>query len=514
MAHPSWGNYPQLLSEINLRKNAKLLFNRKPVHVLELACGTNKKLDWICKICQNEWIATGNSRTTMGAGCPACAGKAVHSDGRNSMAETHPRLAAEYQGDASKILAGTHKKLHWKCSTCDNEWTSSGKVRSQLGGDCPACSNQAIHSDGRNSMEATHPDLAKEYLGDATKIIAGTSRILEWQCFECSHIWRVSGHKRKSDNTGCPACANRAIHNDGRNSMETTHPDLAKEYLGDPAKITAGTNEVLRWKCKICQYVWGATGVNRSKNGSGCPVCANQVVHPDGRNSLRSTHPRLAEELIGNPDSLVAGTSTKLDWKCSVCDHTWKATGNARRAGSGCPACSNNVLHIDGRNSMKNTHPELAKELIGDPNTLLAGTSKKLDWQCSICDFTWNTSGSNRVRGSGCPACASSGYDPSKIGHFYILHYSDDKTDWLKCGISNYPTNRILSLKGDASKFNIEIVELDLHKFDDGAIPRNCERELLDMAEIRYESGYDIQGKTEFFKFEALETIRKFIEKW
>ena len=43
---------------------------------------------------------------------------------------------------------------------------------------------------------------------------------------------------------------------------------------------------------------------------------------------------------------------------------------------------------------------------------------------------------------------------------------------------------------------------------------RNCERELLDMAEIRYESGYDIQGKTEFFKFEALETIRKFIEKW
>ena len=381
MAHPSWGNYPQLLAEINLRKNAKLLFNRKPVHVLELACGTNKKLDWICKICQNEWIATGNSRTTMGAGCPACAGKAVHSDGRNSMAETHPRLAAEYQGDASKILAGTHKKLHWKCSTCDNEWTSSGKVRSRLGGDCPACSNQAIHSDGRNSMEATHPD-------------------------------------------------------------------LAKEYLGDPAKITAGTNEVLRWKCKICQYVWGATGVNRSKNGSGCPVCANQVVHPDGRNSMRSTHPRLAEELIGNPDSLVAGTSTKLDWKCSVCDHTWKATGNGRRAGRGCPAC------------------------------------------------------------------ASSGYDPSKTGHFYILHYSDDKTDWLKCGISNNPTNRILSLKGDASKFNIEIVELDSYKFDDGAIPRNCERELLDMAEIRYDPGYDIQGKTEFFKYEALETIRKFIEKW
>ena len=211
---------------------------------------------------------------------PCMRGKAVHTDGHNSMAETHPRLAAEYQGDASKILAGTHKKFTWKCSTCDNEWTSSGKVRSQLGVNCPACSNQAIHSDGRNSMSVTHPELAKEYLGDATQIIAGTSRILEWQCIECSHIWRVSGHKRKSEGTGCPACANKVIHYDGRNSMSVTHPELAKEYLGDATKITAGTNQVLRWKCGDCNQIWKTAGFNRSKHKSGCPACASLVTTP------------------------------------------------------------------------------------------------------------------------------------------------------------------------------------------------------------------------------------------
>ena len=55
---------------------------------------------------------------------------------------------------------------------------------------------------------------------------------------------------------------------------------------------------------------------------------------------------------------------------------------------------------------------------------------------------------------------------------------------------------------------------MDIFRFDDGTIPVNCERELLVMKEIRYDSGYDIEGKSEFFKYEALEIIRDSIEKW
>lgn len=71
-------------------------------------------------------------------GCPACSGRYLHSDGRNSMAKTHTELAQEYQGDATKIMAGTSKKLSWKCSYCEHEWKATG-INRYNGKGCPVC---------------------------------------------------------------------------------------------------------------------------------------------------------------------------------------------------------------------------------------------------------------------------------------------------------------------------------------------------------------------------------------
>jgi hypothetical protein len=58
-----------------------------------------------------------------------CRSSNLHPDGRNSMAKTHPELAIEYQGDSTKVIAGTGKKLDWKCSTCQHEWKAPGNNR-------------------------------------------------------------------------------------------------------------------------------------------------------------------------------------------------------------------------------------------------------------------------------------------------------------------------------------------------------------------------------------------------
>ena len=84
----------------------------------------------------------------------------------------------------------------------------------------------------------------------------------------------------------------------------------------------------------------------------------------------------------------------------------------------------------------------------------------------------------------------------------------------MKCGITNYPINRIRTLRRSANRFNVEIIEIEMYKFDDGEIPRLCEKELLEMSEIRYDSNYDIEGKNEFFRYDALHTIKKIINKW
>ena len=160
------------------------------------------------------------------------------------------------------------------------------------------------------------------------------------------------------------------------------------------------------------------------------------------------------------------------------------------------------------------THPDLASEYKGDPTQIIAGTHRRLEWQCSVCGNEWGANGSDRAAGKGCPSCSKTGYDPSKIGYIYILHYSDQIQDWIKCGITNHPEKRVMELKRSAENFNIDVIELDIFRFDDGAIPRNCERELLDMKEIRFESDYDMSGKREFFEYGALESIREFIGKW
>jgi len=509
MSAKTFRECPELSVELDLTKNQDLTYRGSPIDVLDLAIGTHNKLDWKCSTCEHEWRAVGKSRVS-GRGCPACAGR-LHSDGRNSMFNTHPELAKEYQGDSNLIIAGTHKKLDWKCITCKHEWRTTGDKRFQ-GKGCPSCVNLAVNSfDGRNSMTNTHPQLAKEYQGDANLIIAGTHKKLDWKCITCEHEWN-SQCKSRSQGCGCPACAGR-LHSDGRNSMFNTHPHLAIDYQGDAKLIIAGTNETLGWKCSTCEHDWKSKGANRVQ-GKGCPACAGQVIHSDGRNSMANTHPQLAKEYQGDANLIMAGTHTTLDWKCNTCEHEWRAIGNNRFQGNGCPACVNQRLHSDGLNSMFNTHPNLAKEYQGDAQSIIAGTGKKLDWKCVTCEHEWRAGGNSRTNGSGCPACAKSGYDPSKIGYVYIHQYVDKKTHWLKCGITNHPQQRHTQLIRAASRVNIEVQQLDIYTFDDGWVAQTCERELLNKLELRFNSEYDIDGKAEFFKYDALDEIKCVVAKY
>jgi len=287
-------------------------------------------------------------------------------------------------------------------------------------------------------------------------------------------------------------------------------------FRGIPKDIfwfKVGTNKKITWECKKCNHVWKAQGNKRSYQGRGCPACANQVIHKDGRNSLVNTHPELAEECLDDASKIVSGTHKKINWKCKTCEHTWKAQCKSRRNGRGCPACANQVLHNDGRNSLANTHPELAEEYLGDANLVVAGGRKKYSWKCKKCDYTWSARGADRVKGRGCAICASSGYDKSKLGYIYILHYNDEKNEWIKCGITNNFKQRYSILLRSARKNQVHLKPLTVYEFDDGVIPYLCEKKLKKKKNIKYESKYEhLDGKTEFFKMESLEGIERDIE--
>jgi predicted GIY-YIG superfamily endonuclease len=293
-----------------------------------VTAGTNKKLQWKCKK-GHSWIAPGYRRT-IGSGCPICENRQVLV-GYNDLATTHPELAKQADGwDPKKVIAGTGKKLKWKCSK-KHKWEASGNTR-VTGVGCPVCSNQKLLV-GYNDLATTHPELAKQAVGwDPQKIIAGTHKKLQWRCKK-NHIWSAPGSGRKAGD-GCPVCDNKQVLV-GYNDLATTHPEFAKEADGwDPKKIITGTHKRLNWKCKS-GHTW-ATSAHSRQN---CPVCSNQKLLV-GYNDLATTHPELAKQADGwDPKKVIAGTQKKLRWKCSE-GHKWETAGSVRTNGSNCPSCA------------------------------------------------------------------------------------------------------------------------------------------------------------------------------
>ena len=130
-------NFPDLLSEWNYEKNNVL--------PQDITAGSGKKIWWKCKVCGHEWKTSVSHRTSRHGGCPCCSNK-VTIKGKNDIATTHPELLNEWNFEKNsitpyEIVAGSGKKVWWKCKVCGYEWFSSMYTRSN-GSGCPNCARE------------------------------------------------------------------------------------------------------------------------------------------------------------------------------------------------------------------------------------------------------------------------------------------------------------------------------------------------------------------------------------
>jgi len=132
--------HPSLAAELHPTKNS-------PWHALNLTAGTNRRLTWCCSTCRHEWKATGAQRARH-PGCPSCTKRVVTP--HNCMATTHSNLAAEFDVDKnspltpSTVIAGSERRLWWKCSVCGHSWQASANNRSNQSNPsgCPTCARK------------------------------------------------------------------------------------------------------------------------------------------------------------------------------------------------------------------------------------------------------------------------------------------------------------------------------------------------------------------------------------
>ena len=489
----------------------------------DVTVGSTKKRWWQCVECEHEWRTQINVKVKYG--CPYCKAGRLHSDRRNSLAnicpeiceELHPDSLAEF--DANEVSKSSYKRVIWQCKDCSHEWSTTIKDRAYNESGCPCCAGQAVHSDGHNSMANTNPELAAEFHpsknGDMTpqNLLAGTNKGVWWQCRECDNEWKVSGGTRlyqpSGSVTGCPYCNRGNLHSDGRNSMRNIDPKLTSEFHPTrngkltPDDVIASTNRKIWWKCSDCEHEWRALGESRDR-GSGCPCCSGQVLHFEGRNSMRKTHPEIADDFHPTrngkltPETMMLGTQRKLWWKCSVCENEWRASGSRRKLGSGCPSCRRGDLHSDRRNSVMNVDPDLAAEFHPTKNGKLTtneftvGSGRKVWWLCpdKECGHSWKTAVLNRRNmRTGCPKCQKVGFQLDKPAYYYVIRVmKGDRILCWKGGISSDYSRRIRQHRNLLSSSRFSRYKLELHEttyFEIGEDALEFENKLLRTFDIR-----------------------------
>jgi len=303
----------------------------------EILSGNSKNFKWKCSL-GHTWRASPSSRTNMKTGCPVCSGRQVQK-GINDLATTHPSLILELvEADPKLYVAGSHKKVKWKCPK-NHIYEASIRSRALRNTGCGVCSNNRSER-YFNDLATTHPKIANEAFGwDPSSVTAGSSKKFNWKC-SFGHIFSSSVTSRTSMHTKCPICSGHQLLI-GFNDLNTLNPDIAAEAYGwDPKTVGISSRNKVQWKCAK-SHIYLSSIKSRVGMKSGCAICANQKCLT-GYNDMETTHPELAKEAYGwDPSLVIAGSGKKLRWICAN-GHIWQAKSNNRTssAQSGCPSCA------------------------------------------------------------------------------------------------------------------------------------------------------------------------------
>ena len=233
----------------------------------------------------------------------------------------------------------------------------------------------------------------------------GSEKKVYWICPKGhSYSARVS---HRVSGSGCPICCNKVVL-EGYNDLQTLNPTLAAEWNYEkntgllPVQVAASSSKNVWWKCKKCGWEWRAS-INRRSDGSGCPECGKKKVQEKMRKQPLSFVSEL--KIKGNADVELIGqyvnSNTKIDCRCKKCGYQWQSLPYNLIRGQGCPKCAKNrtMTKTSYLGALQKSNSTI--ELNGDYVNL----TSKTEFRCLICGYTWVTTPSRVLSGSGCPSC-------------------------------------------------------------------------------------------------------------
>lgn len=238
-----------------------------------------------------------------------------------------------------------------------------------------------------------------------------------WRCTQ-GHSWESSVYSVAIMHTRCPYCLGKKPI-PGETDLETKRPDLAAQWDYErndrpPNQVSPSSAYRAHWVCEN-GHTWEMPVHARNYSNSDCPYCSGLKAWA-GDNDLATKYPEIAsewcQELNGalTPSMITPHSAKKVWWECEK-GHRWDTRVYNRTKGCGCPYCSGKRT-IPSVNDLATVHPELTSEWDYEkngnlqPNMFLPNSHKKVHWKCKR-NHSWEAAIQNRVRGCGCPYCAS-----------------------------------------------------------------------------------------------------------
>ncbi|KAL3150100.1 hypothetical protein ABBQ38_013441 [Trebouxia sp. C0009 RCD-2024] len=191
-------------------------------------------------------------------------------------------------------------------------------------------------------------------------------------------------------------------------------------------KVRPHSNIKAVWQCDKCPagqpHIWTAAVHNR-KAGTQCPYCSNRQVCL--HNSLATVAPEACQywnhaKNDKAPEQVLAGSNSRAEWQCPVCQREWQAGIQARvRKRSGCAKCSAKSSTRQSQPTFAEAQPPKLAEWDHErndaeglfPHKVTLGSGKQVHWICSCCPrgqpHCWTAMPNARIgQGTGCAVCA------------------------------------------------------------------------------------------------------------
>jgi len=193
--------------------------------------GSKIQVWWICK--NSHSIKTAVTNRYRSGGCTKCNRKTHGESVRRaivaksgSLIETNPEILKDWdyvknkKVDPKYFSRGSNKIVHWKCSVCGFQYSTSIRNKVKMKFNCSKC-----YEDNRNELHRISklkttlsegcPTVATQWHTKKNKNLNFTpssvswksGKVVWWIC-EKGHEWKTSISNRVESESGCPECKN------------------------------------------------------------------------------------------------------------------------------------------------------------------------------------------------------------------------------------------------------------------------------------------------------------------